>query len=394
MTMPRVYPGMLQHQGAREEQQDALAFSNLEDAEFVAHGGALGIICDGMGGYEGGREAALLAVGSFLESYQNKKRQGPVEVALKDALSVANRSVAEFASKFPPSKAPGCTLVASVILDNRLFWISAGDSRIYLYRNGQLTQLNKDHNLGNELQEKVRQGHMSAEEAAAEPNPEALTSSLGGATVKYIDRNFSAFSLDLRDRVLMCSDGLYNSMSSEEIASVLHLEPQEACEKLVSQAMAKGFPNQDNLTVTMMAYEPDGTYWSDPVSRKQQTQDSSSLLKPLLFVLALIVALGVGYLLGSQDSEEPAAESNLKDQPLEGDDAQDLGKDKKDNAPETIMDKQEKLPEQDEGNPEIDADPDASQAPVEGKPLKDKNGEEKKVKTKENKGKGKSTKKK
>ena len=134
----------------------------------------------------------------------------------------------------------------AVVHDAALHWIAAGDSRVYLWRAGRLTQVNADHVYAADLDVKVVKGQISEEEAREDPDRDALTSHLGMTPLRHIDRNLDPHPLFEGDRVLICSDGLYRALALDEIAAPLAGNPQRACETLVERAVAKGHPRQDN----------------------------------------------------------------------------------------------------------------------------------------------------
>ena len=112
----------------------------------------------------------------------------------------------------------GSTLAAAVIKDDELYWVSVGDSRIYLYRRGEMTQLTTDHDYARELAREAALGNISPEEAATHPQRQALTSYLGLPFLSEIDRNEDPIILEPGDRILLCSDGLYKTIPDEEIS--------------------------------------------------------------------------------------------------------------------------------------------------------------------------------
>lgn len=262
-----IRPGNAQHQGAREYQQDSFAFSDLEDAAFVTHGGVLGVIADGMGGLAYGGQAGLIAVRTFLARYQSKGPDEPIPDVLAAALERANAAVVELAKSSGQIGNVGATLVAAVVHGQRLYWTSVGDSRVYLLRGGHLDQLTLDHIYGAELDLKVAAGALSAETASKDPDRDALTSHLGKECLTEIDRSIHALPLECGDRVFLCTDGLYRALAPDELARYLIGNPQRACEELVDRAVRKRLPGQDNLTALALAIDgetPAGAMVDEP----------------------------------------------------------------------------------------------------------------------------------
>jgi PPM family protein phosphatase len=240
--------GNAQHIGAREEQQDSFGFSDPSDAEFVRHGGFLGIVADGMGGLAQGDVASSMAVKSFLSAYQSKAPEESIVDALSRSLAEANRAVLGL-SNGGSSADTGTTLVAAVVLKEQLYWISAGDSRIYWIHNGELTQLTADHIYATRLDREVARGILSRADARAHPDRATLTSYLGQEQPALADRNLKPILLHDKDSVLLCSDGFYRGLSETEIVSYFRKDPQHACDELVQLVIKKDRKQQDNLTV-------------------------------------------------------------------------------------------------------------------------------------------------
>lgn len=253
----QVHPGNCQHIGARSSQQDAFGFSDKDDLVFVAHGGVLAVVADGMGGMTHGGEASHLAVGAFLQSYMEKLADATVPMALRQALDEANQAVIDLARDVGEEDV-GTTLVAAVVHGEALHWVSVGDSRLYLWRNGKLTQLTEDHVFAIELDRDAANGLISPEEAANHPERPALTSYLGLTPLDLIDQNPEPFELLAGDKVLLCSDGFYAALEETEIAAFSEHEVQQMAEDLVAMVVAKGRLGQDNLTVAILDLEAAG----------------------------------------------------------------------------------------------------------------------------------------
>jgi serine/threonine protein phosphatase PrpC len=265
----KVVPGNAQHIGTRAEQQDDFGFSRLDHRDFIAHGGVLAAVTDGMGGMAMGQEASRVAKEALLRAYMAKQPQESIPRALERALRAANEAVLALAQQAGATVgALGTTLVAAVVKDHELYWVSVGDSRLYLFRRGSLTPLTEDHDYGKKLEKLVAAGKMGSEEAQSHPQRRALTSYLGLPQLTDVDHNLRPLALAEGDRVLLCSDGLYRTLSEEEVAAVLPREPQAAATALVEQILDKGRPRQDNVTVAILACDPDRLrfrwFWASP----------------------------------------------------------------------------------------------------------------------------------
>jgi protein phosphatase len=251
----RLIPGNAQHQGSREYQEDSFGFSDPNDGDFVRHGGFAAVLADGMGGLERGREASALAVRAFLSSYSAKAPEETIAAAMERGARLANDAVAAMAEGAGIGGNAGTTLVAAVIRPGALEWISVGDSALYLYRRGELRRLSTPHTYAVELDANARRGAISAEQARTDPDRDALLSYLGAPEIAAIDISAAPLPLEADDRVLLCSDGLFKTLTPEELAAELDADPQEACESLVRKAVALGGPDQDNVTVLCVKVE-------------------------------------------------------------------------------------------------------------------------------------------
>jgi len=250
----QVNPGNCQNIGARSSQQDSFGFSDKDDLTFVAHGGVLAVVADGMGGMAHGGEASHIAVQTFLRSYMGKLADERVPMALLQALGEANQAVVALGQGVGEENV-GTTLVAAVVHDDELHWVSVGDSRLYLLRQGKLTQLTQDHVLALELDRDAANGVISLEEAQSHPERSALTGYLGLSELDLIDQNPQPFELLTGDQVLLCSDGLYAAVDEKDIAACWDGDSQDFAEELVAMVLAKERPSQDNLTVAILGLD-------------------------------------------------------------------------------------------------------------------------------------------
>ncbi|HEX2954295.1 MAG TPA: protein phosphatase 2C domain-containing protein [Bacillota bacterium] len=250
----KIIPGNAQHIGSREEQQDAFGFSDLQNTEAIEANGALAVLADGMGGLEKGSEASNLAVRTALAEYSVKPADEPISNALQRVMHIANQAVYEMARQRERVGSIGTTMLMAVIFQGQLYYASAGDSRIYLYRNGRLWQLTTDHVYAYELARMVNNSQISQEEAEGHPDRNALTSYLGLASLTAIDQNLNPLSLQPGDKVMLCSDGLYNVLSAEKMEKALQMDAPLAAETLIQKALTEGYHQQDNMTVAILQY--------------------------------------------------------------------------------------------------------------------------------------------
>lgn len=307
-SLPGLIPGNAQHIGSRGEQQDSFGFSMFDDADHVGHAGILAVVADGMGGLAMGKDASQIAVQTFLETYMAKDPAEKIADTLDRCLHAANRAVRKIAMEAGLEGEVGTTLVAAVIHEGVLYRTAAGDSRIYLYRDGHLRQLTTDYNYGRILDRLVEKGEMKAAEAEAHPSRAALTSYLGTEKLEEYDSATDAqLTLAPGDKILLASDGLFGFLPEGEFAPLLAADPQKAAEELVRATIALQRPYQDNITVAILGYQlppppplPETKLRKDDAADKESpaaapvsktTPQAGKWLK-IVGLLAILAALG------------------------------------------------------------------------------------------------------
>lgn len=205
-------------------------------------------VADGMGGHVGGEVASRLAVQSLRQAFDRQ----PSAQGLVDAIGAANQAVWTEGQEQADLRGMGTTLTVAALVQGAegrdvLALANVGDSRAYVFADGQLSQVTSDHSLA---EERVRQGAMTEQEAAVHPHRHILTRALGVGPGVDVD----LWELDLKtgDRLLLCSDGLTNEVSDVEIADLLgqRSDPSDAARVLVDLANQHG--GNDNITVVVV----------------------------------------------------------------------------------------------------------------------------------------------
>ncbi len=295
-------PGDAQWIGRRGDQQDAFGFAGF--AQDGGRGGVLAVLADGLGGLRDGGPASRLAVQRMLAVYDERRPDEPPVQILRRALGAANRAVYELACGSAGAGKMGTTLVAALVQGDQLYWVSVGDSRLYLYRgaDGSVVQCTQDHNYRNELLAQVAAGRSTREAAETAPSGEALTSFIGIAAISYVDFNLRPLTLFPGDRVLLCSDGVHGVLSATELASALRQEAQAGAAALLDAVKAKALAGQDNATVALIACEPE----PGPAQIVFGAAEAAPLNLPprwrgrLALLLGLPAALAVGFWIGRE----------------------------------------------------------------------------------------------
>ena len=204
-------------------------------------------VADGMGGHRGGEVASSLA----LETVQGmfERREG----SLVDQVERANRAVFDRSQNDRTVSGMGTTLTAVLVDGNRVHLVHVGDSRAYLLRGGELTQLTEDHTLVHRM---VMEGEISQEEAETHPHRSILTRALGVDQSVQVDEG--DVEVAAGDRLLLCTDGLTGMVPEGQIREILvdAADPQETVERLVGLANRAG--GIDNITAVILDFADDG----------------------------------------------------------------------------------------------------------------------------------------
>jgi len=265
----RFSPGNAQHIGARQEQQDAFAFSDPSDRKLLAHGGLLAVVSDGMGGLSNGQQASSAAVRTFLAEYERKPKSEPIPMALRAGLQAAFQAVAGL-NQSPGAQSSGATIVAAAAHQNELYWVSVGDSRLYLLRRGHVVQLSRDHSYRERLFDQVADDHLALDDAKNHPQREHLTSYLGMNASPEVDSNARPFPLEPDDVVFLCTDGVYRALSENEFAAAFAgKSASQACEAIKAMVLARATAQQDNLTIVAFRCEGSAAAAPPPGLRSQ-----------------------------------------------------------------------------------------------------------------------------
>jgi protein phosphatase len=213
----------------------------------------LAVLADGMGGHEGGELASKLALEGIARSYYGS--MGPPPEALDEALRSANGDVYLASREKTALRGMGTTCVAVVLRDDRAWWAWVGDSRLYLLRGEQIYQMSEDHTVVHQL---VRKGLLTLEEAYNHPDRSVLERAIG--TRIEIEPSICTEPIRLAngDRLLLCSDGLHDLVTNDEIAVHAANGPIAECaEGLINLALERG--GYDNVSVILLEVKDEST---------------------------------------------------------------------------------------------------------------------------------------
>ena len=231
----------------RQENQDDYRAGELPgDAAWA-------LVCDGMGGARGGREASQCACSVIERCFQEQYNQcipGEEETFLKKSLLSANRFVFQKSIREESLAGMGTTAVCALVRSGKAYLCHAGDSRAYLFRDGSLAQLTHDHSY---VQELVDCGTITQEQAEHHPQKNIITRALG---VDYrLEPEFTSEKLQKGDVLLLCTDGLTNMVPVDQMEKLLVQGPfYDTPDRLIEAANANG--GSDNITALLLAVEP------------------------------------------------------------------------------------------------------------------------------------------
>lgn len=249
--IPGISIGKIHDIGRRDYQQDSFGQTAV-----LRNTGILAVLADGMGGLSGGERVSqkivmeALTFGSTLQANQ-------VPTALPGMVAGINHAVNQMLGP-KGLYTSGSTVVSALITGNALRWISVGDSRVYLYRDGQISQLSRDHDLLQDWMPDILEGKRSMAEALRDPNGRKLTSFIGMGELRHVDYNRTPIPLLPGDRVLLMSDGVYGTVSDAEMAAILRDcgSVQLAASHIGQRIMGAALPYQDNYTLIVLGYDP------------------------------------------------------------------------------------------------------------------------------------------
>ena len=237
--------------GKRSSQQDSFGISDVKEGTDFENKGVLAIVADGMGGLSDGDRMSQMVVVTMLKEFDKENDKMPDASLL---LKLVNEASAEVLEDLGEEKIGRCgsTVTAVIVKNNKLSWISVGDSHIYVYRKGNLVKMNKDHNYAADLDAMVENGELTPEEAMNDPQRSALTSFIGMGNLELVDQNENPVALEKGDRILLMSDGIFGTVSENKIAEIMAKPLPSACEKLEAEIKEVNKQNQDNYTCVVL----------------------------------------------------------------------------------------------------------------------------------------------
>lgn len=228
----------------RHSNQDACNTGTFSDGSVWA------VVCDGMGGANGGNIASEIAVRriseQFVASYRDNMNANSIKNLMVTSIFNASLSIHEKAQEVSELSGMGTTVVAAILKDGVAHIAHAGDSRAYLLSQGAISQLTTDHSM---VQELVNSGDLTEQEAKTHPQKNIITRALG--VEETIDVDYMECEFPEDSRLLLCTDGLTNYVDAEQICTLSSTtDAGELTKQLV--AMAKDAGGGDNITVAVV----------------------------------------------------------------------------------------------------------------------------------------------
>jgi len=229
--------------------------TNNEDYFLISLKKNLQIVADGMGGHNAGEIASLNAAETINDYFTLellsliRGDDKDIESELKQSLLAANQKILEMAEENEAYRGMGCTVVTALILEDALHLCHVGDARAYKCNATGIDLLTTDHS---KVMDLVKAGQMTLEEARTSPLKNELSQAIGSPVPIVPDYNL--YSLKDGDKVLLCSDGLWDMLSDEEIYEIVRQKKpaKTLCEELVKMANDAG--GHDNITVVVIGY--------------------------------------------------------------------------------------------------------------------------------------------
>lgn len=238
----------VQGQGERERQEDSFAVVNAADPELQKARGLLALVADGMGGMEDGKAASQWAAEYMLRLFRERETEDIPDWFYRSVHAVSDSVFQRFAGR------SGSTLIAVHIREERLHWLSVGDSGIFLLRGGGVFQLNREHTCLNRLfLQELEREPIEKERALSDPDAPRLTSFLGIDRLTEVDLSLRPLELQRGDALLLCSDGISGVLSPPELMECMSLEPEEGARLLEQMVLEKNVIGQDNYTGVLIS---------------------------------------------------------------------------------------------------------------------------------------------
>jgi formylglycine-generating enzyme required for sulfatase activity/serine/threonine protein phosphatase PrpC len=314
--------------GARDYQEDAYMISQLGDTE-AGESCALVVMADGMGGHAAGNVASNMVIATFNKTFQSNFPTEKISESLTESLNRSNNQINASVKETPALRGMGCTMVSAYLQDDNLYWVSVGDSHLYVIRDREITKHNADHSYGAYLDMMKEQGMEIEEQAGMSRN--MLMSAMTGEEISSIDVSEAPVKVKPGDRVIVASDGL-DTLGN---GAIIQYSSWSATAKECVYALLKAVEdanriNQDNTTLIVIdikerakqeeieisALEPElpTTRVADVSVREEPKEPRSykGLVKGIIWVVIIVFLAAGGYFAWQQGLVEQAGEKVIE----------------------------------------------------------------------------------
>jgi len=256
--------------GKRANNEDRLAYCYSREALLM-------VVADGMGGHYYGEVAAQIAVQTLTEAFPQAFKRKVLDpfMFLQENMLNAHRGILDFAGKHHLLDSPRTTCVACIVQNSVAYWAHAGDSRLYLLRNGKVLAQTRDHSRVRML---VDQGKISEAEVTGHPDRNKIYGCLGGQQAPQIEYSRKT-TLETGDVLLLCTDGAWSVLPGDSMAAALKTaDLMRAVPALLDQAEERGGPHADNLSMIAVrwgdTYLDESSSSSSLISTKTMARDT------------------------------------------------------------------------------------------------------------------------
>lgn len=244
--------------GSRPTQQDYILLPNEDISPNVLEKqGHMVVLCDGMGGLDGGETASRICADMMIKAYYQNEVDDPCDF-YRRILQQADSEVANLTDDAGEPLNCGTTVTSAILRDHRLYWASVGDSRVYLFRKGKLSRLSNDHSYNLMLLEQFAAGEISEIDMLFNKRRNALISYIGIGGLGLMDVSREEEILGKGDMTLLCSDGLYHALRDDEIEAALNVYKErwdELPALLTKMAGEREWILHDNISVVIMGLQ-------------------------------------------------------------------------------------------------------------------------------------------
>lgn len=238
--------------GSRGEQQDSFGLSDFTDEELYRTKGLFAAVADGMGGLANGNVVSQTVVQTCIEYFYGRASHQAAPDLLLDMTREVNARVNRMMQGEPARG--GSTLAEVLIRQGKLYFLTVGDSRVYLFRGGKLICLNRPHVFGEELALEAVNGWRKADEVHSNPQKASLTSYIGAGELRYLDRVSEGIALAAGDKIMLATDGVFGTLRTEQMEQALADSVEGAAEQIEKMIQEAARPRQDNYTAVIIAF--------------------------------------------------------------------------------------------------------------------------------------------